>query len=94
MNRAVAFIICALLASMAAAAPAEKAPKSDLLDLLEAALAAGEGVPAQALLQRYMQQHSRSSRVAELEVLTEFYVGDYEAAAAGVEELRRDPRTP
>lgn len=94
MNRAVAFIICGLLASMASAAPAEKATKSDLLDLLEAALAAGEGVPAQALLQRYMQEHSRSSRVAELEVLTEFYVGDYEAAAAGVEELRRDPRTP
>jgi hypothetical protein len=51
-------------------------------------------VPAQALLERYLREHPRSSRTGELEVLTAFYSGDYEAAAQRVEELRLDPRTP
>jgi tetratricopeptide (TPR) repeat protein len=41
-----------------------------------------------------VKDHARSPRVAELEVLTNFYSGKYEAAAKGVAELRRDPRTP
>ena len=94
MSRAVLFLFLVALASMAAPAPAEKAASSDVLELLDGALAAGEGVPAKALLQRYMQDHVRSSRIKELEVLTDFYLGDYESAAAGVEELRQNPRTP
>jgi tetratricopeptide (TPR) repeat protein len=94
MNRAWLFVLVALLASTASLAPAEKASTSDVLDLLDGALSAGEGVPARALLDRYMEDHARTSRIAELEVLTEFYTGNYEAAAEGVAELRRDPRAP
>ena len=94
MSRAWLFVLVALLASTASPAPAEKASTSDVLDLLDGALSAGEGVPARALLDRYTEDHPRTSRIAELEVLTEFYTGDYEAAAEGVAELRSDPRTP
>jgi len=94
LSRFVLFVVCVLLASTAVEVPADKSKEKDVLDLLEGALAAGEGVPAQALLERYLREYPRSSRAAELEVLTAFYAGDYEAAAAGVEALRLDPRTP
>lgn len=94
MSRVALFIAFALLGSTALPAPAEKASGKEILDLVEGALAAGEGVPAQALLERYLREHPRSSRTGELEVLTAFYSGDYEAAAQRVEELRLDPRTP
>lgn len=94
MRRGSLFVAVALLASTAGPVPAEKATKADLLDLLDGALAAGEGVPAQALLQRYMEDHARSQRIAELEVLADFYLGNYEAAAEGVATLREDPRAP
>ena len=86
-------LLAALLPGVSHAAP-EEATKADVLDLLEAALAAGEGVPAQALVERYVQSHGRSPRLAELEVLASYYVGDYEAAADGVAALRADPRSP
>lgn len=94
MNRFVLFAAFVALASTAAPAPAEKAPKADMIDLLEGALAAGEGVPAQALLSRYVTEYGRSPRIAQLEVLTNYYIGDYEAAAEGVAALRADPRSP
>ena len=87
-------LFAALLASTAAPVPAENATKADILDLLEGSLAAGEGTPAQALLERYRQSYGRSPRIAELEVLTDYYVGDYEAAAEGVAALKADPKTP
>jgi tetratricopeptide (TPR) repeat protein len=94
MTRVALFVACALLASTALPVPAEKASGNDILDLLEGTLAAGEGAPAQALLERYLREHPRSSRTAELEVLAAFYSGDYERAARGVEELRHDPHSP
>ncbi len=94
MSRVSLFVLVALVASMAAPVPAEKAAQSDVLDLLDGSLSAGEGAPAQALLARYVENHARTARIAELEVLTEFYVGNYQAAAEGVAALRRDPRTP
>jgi Tfp pilus assembly protein PilF len=92
MRRVVLFTLCALLASASRSVPADNATSSEVLNLLEASLAAGEGVPAQVLLQRYLQDYPRTSRVIELEVLAEFYAGDYEAAADGIAELRRDSR--
>jgi Tfp pilus assembly protein PilF len=92
MRRVVLFTVCALLASASRSVPADNATSSEVLNLLEASLAAGEGVPAQVLLQRYLQDYPRTSRVIELEVLAEFYAGDYEAAADGIAELRRDSR--
>jgi len=94
VSRVALFVSCALLASTALPVPAEKASGKNVLDLLEGALAAGEGVPAKALLDRYLRDHPPSSRTADLEVLTAFYSGDYETAAQGVEELRSDPRSP
>ena len=93
MRRVAMFVGCALLGSLAARAPAEKATSAEVLDLLEASLAAGEGIPARVLLQRYLEDYPRTSRVIELEVLAEFYAGDYEAAANGIAELRKDPRS-
>ncbi|MBW2223101.1 MAG: hypothetical protein JRF54_02585 [Deltaproteobacteria bacterium] len=81
---------CTLLGSLATSVPAEQATRLEILDLLEASLAAGEGVPAQVLLQEYLDHHPRTSRVVELEVLASFYAGDYEAAVDGIAELRRD----
>ena len=93
MRRVVLFTVCALLGSFSNSAPAEKAKSSDVLDLLEASLAAGEGVPAQVLLQQYSDNYARTSRVIELEVLAKFYSGEYEAAVDGIMELRKDPRS-
>lgn len=91
MRRLVLFVACTLLASVATSVPAQKANSSDILELLEASLTAGEGAPAQVLLQKYLDHYPRTSRVIELEVLTEFYAGDYEAAADGIAELRKKP---
>ena len=88
MNRLALFLFCALVASHASPVPAEKASSADILGLLETSLTAGEGVPAQVLLQKHLAQYPRSTRVAELEVLSDFYSGDYEAAAKGVAALR------
>jgi len=88
MRRTALFVICALLASLSPSASAQKAESTEVLNLVEASLAAGEGVPAQALLQQYLQDSPRTPRVVELEVLARFYVGDYEGAADGVAELR------
>jgi hypothetical protein len=93
MRRVALFTACTLLGSVSASVPAEKAKSSDVLDLLEASLAAGEGVPAQVLLQQYSDNYARTSRVIELEVLAKFYSGDYEAAVDGIMELRKDPRS-
>jgi hypothetical protein len=93
MKRLALFVGCALLGSISTSAPAEKPASSDVLGLLEASLAAGEGVPAQLLLQKYLDDYPRTSRVIELEVLAEFYAGDYEAAADGIAELRQDARS-
>ncbi|MBW2223475.1 MAG: hypothetical protein JRF54_04510, partial [Deltaproteobacteria bacterium] len=90
MKRAALFMACTLLGSLATSVPAEQAARFEILDLLEASLAAGEGVPAQVLLQEYLDHHPRTSRVVELEVLASFYAGDYEAAVDGIAELRRD----
>jgi tetratricopeptide (TPR) repeat protein len=79
-----------LLGSLSTSVPADEAKSSEVLDLLEASLAAGEGVPAQVLLRRYLEDYPRTSRVIELEVLANFYAGDYEAAADGIVELRSD----
>jgi hypothetical protein len=94
MRRPSLFILFVAIASVAAPVPAEPATGSDVLELLEAALSAGEGVPARALLDRYLDEHGASSRTAELEILTSYYTGDYEAAANGVLALREDPRSP
>ncbi len=93
-RRAFVFVACALLGSLSSNVPAEQASKADMLELLNASLSAGEGVPAQALLDRYLELYPRTPRVLELEVLTKYFTGDYEAAAAGVRELREDPRAP
>jgi tetratricopeptide (TPR) repeat protein len=90
MKRVALFMSCALLGSLSTSVPAEQATSSEILDLLEASLAAGEGVPAQVLLQQYLDHYPRTSRVIELEVLAKFYAGDYEAAAEGIAELQRD----
>jgi tetratricopeptide (TPR) repeat protein len=90
MKRVALFMACTLLGSLATSVPAEQATRLEILDLLEASLAAGEGVPAQVLLQEYLDHHPRTSRVVELEVLASFYAGDYEAAVDGIAELRRD----
>ena len=78
MRRVSLFVACALLGSLSTRVPAEKATSAEVLDLLEASLAAGEGIPARVLLQRYLEHYPRTSRVIELEVLAEFYAGDYE----------------
>ena len=89
MKRVALFVACALLGSLSTSVPAEEAKSSEVLDLLEASLAAGEGVPAKVLLQRYLEHYPRTPRVIELEVLAEFYAGDYKAAADGIAELRK-----
>ena len=94
MNRFALFVLCLALASTSASAPAEPATKRGVLDLLEASLSAGEGVAAQALLDQYLTSYPRTPRVLELEVLTAFYAGDYESAAAGVVELRKHSNAP
>lgn len=91
MKRVVLFVGFALLGSISTTVPAEKPASSEVLALLEASLTAGEGVPAQVLLQQYLTNNPRSSRVVELEVLANFYAGQYEAAADGITELGKDP---
>jgi len=93
MRRVALFAACALLGSLSTSVPAEEVTRAEVLDLLEASLAAGEGVPAQVLLQQYQDRYPRTSRVIELEVLAQFYAGDYEAAADGIAELRQEPRS-
>lgn len=93
-SRVLLFVTFAFLGSLSGSAPAEKASSSDMLELLNASLSAGEGAPAQALLDQYLEHYPRTSRVVELEVLTKYFVGDYEGAAEGVLELREDPRAP
>jgi tetratricopeptide (TPR) repeat protein len=93
MRRATLFVACVMAGSLSLSAPAEKPTGDEILDLLEASLAAGEIAPAQALLQQYREHHPRTSRVVELEILTDYYAGNYEAAAAGVIELRKDRRS-
>ena len=68
--------------------PAKPAPEPALLELLEASLAAGEGVPAELLLERYRTNAPRTAATIELEVLTAFYSGDYERATARLAELK------
>jgi len=94
MRRLTLLVVFALLGSVPASVPAEEASSSEVLDLLEASLAAGEGMPAQMLVQRYLEHYPRTSRIVELQVLADYFVGDYEAAAAGVAELRKDSRSP
>lgn len=87
--RRLALLMVALLAgSVPRLAPAEEITRGQLLDLLEASLAAGEGVPAQRLVEQYLQRYPRTPRIVELQVLADYFVGDYESAAAGVTELR------
>jgi tetratricopeptide (TPR) repeat protein len=93
MRRITLFVACAMAGSLSLSVPAEKPSGDEILDLLEASLAAGETAPAQALIQQYREHHPRTSRVIELEILTDYYAGNYEAAAAGVAELRKDPRS-
>ena len=93
MKRSALFVTCALLGSLSISVPAENATGDDVLDMLEASLAAGEGLAAQILLQQYLDHYPRTARVIELEVLAEFYAGDYEAAADRIMELRNDPRS-
>lgn len=88
----VAAFVLSVAPALVTAAPA--ASEADVLDLLEGALSAGEGVPARALLDRYLAEHGPSRRTPELEVLTNYYNGEYEAAAEGVMALRADPRAP
>jgi Flp pilus assembly protein TadD len=88
MNRMLLFVLCVTMASTAASAPAEPARQDEVLGLLEASLSAGEGVPAQVLLEQYLLDHPRTPRIRELEALIAFYAGDYESAAATVTELR------
>jgi tetratricopeptide (TPR) repeat protein len=88
MRRLALLAAFVLLGSLPAPAPAEEATIDQVLDLLEASLAAGEGLPAQRLVEQYLQHYPRSSRLVELQVLADYFVGDYEAAAAGVAELR------
>lgn len=91
MRRVALFVGCAVLGSISAPVPAEKTRSSDILELLEASLSAGEGVPAQVLLRKYLEDNPRTSRAVELEVLAQFYVGNYEEAANGIVELRKNP---
>lgn len=96
MRGLASLVSLAIVASLAvpARAPAESASKSEMLDLIEASLAAGEGLPAQAMLDRYLEHYPKTPRVAQLEILTNYFVGNYEAAARGVIELRKEPRSP
>lgn len=64
---------------MSTSAPAEPATKEEVLALVEASLTAGEGVPAQVLLEQYLTIYPRTPRIRELEALTAFYAGDYES---------------
>lgn len=82
------------LGSLPTTAPADEATGADVLDLLEASLAAGEGVPAQVLVAQYLEHYPRTSRIVELEVLADYFAGDYEAAASGVAELRQGSSSP
>ncbi len=88
---ALAIIACLLAPGRA---PADRASKSAMLDLIEASLAAGEGVPAQAILDRYLEHYPKTPRVAQLQILTGYFLGNYQEAAQGVLELREDPRSP
>jgi len=94
MNRFALFVLCLALGSTSVSVPAEPATRDDVLELLDASLAAGEGVPAQVLLEQYLLNYPRTPRVLELEILTAFYAGDYAAAAAGVVELREGSNSP
>lgn len=94
MNRFSLFMLCLTLASSSSSAPAESATKQGVLQLLEASLTAGEGAAAQALLEQYLTNYPMTARVLELQILTAFYAGDYESAAAGVVELRKDSNAP
>jgi tetratricopeptide (TPR) repeat protein len=91
MRRVAGVLVIALIGFLPTYAPAEDASNAEVLDLLEAALAAGEGVPAQLLVQRYLERYPRTSRIAELKVLADYFAGSYEAAAAGVADLRKAP---
>jgi tetratricopeptide (TPR) repeat protein len=91
MRRVALFVGCALFGSLSTPVPAEKVKSSDILELLEASLSAGEGVPAQVLLRKYLEDYPRTSRAIELEVLAQFYAGNYEAAANEIAELRKNP---
>ena len=68
---------------------AEQASEEEILALLDASLAAGEGAAATKLLEGYLGEYPRTARVIELQALTAFYSGDYEAANGFVEELRK-----
>jgi len=57
MKRAALFVGFALLGSISTTVPAEKPTSSEVLSLLEASLTAGEGVPAQVLLQQYLDNY-------------------------------------
>ncbi len=88
MRRVPLFIAFLVIGSLSGSAPADEAEGPEILDLLEASLSAGEGKPAQALLERYLSNYPRTFRVVELEVLANFYAGDYEAAVDGIRELQ------
>jgi hypothetical protein len=91
MRRLAPILVFAWIATTPATVPAERATEGSVLELLEASLAAGEGVPAQLLLEKYLMSSPRTSTIMELEVLAAFYSGDYERAAVGVAELQTEP---
>ncbi len=92
MIRWIALFAAVTLIGVPRHAPAEPVGEAEVLALLEASLAAGEGGPARALLDRYLTDHPKTPRIRELEILVDFYSGDYEAAAERVERLRRENR--
>ncbi len=90
MKRFVLFVLCTLIASTSVTVPAEPVTEEEILELLDASLSAGEGVPAQVLLKKYLASYPRTARVIELEVIAAFYSGDYEGATVGLAELRQE----
>jgi len=93
MRRAFLFAVFVVVGSLSSNAPADRPKRSEVLDLLEASLSAGEGVPAQTLVERYLEDYPRTPRVVELEVLADFYAGNYEGAVDGIRELRSQAGT-
>jgi tetratricopeptide (TPR) repeat protein len=90
-----ALSLCLLgLAGIARIGAAQDANPDEILDLVNASLTAGEGLPATALLEKYLQQFEPTPEVEELEILAAFYSGDYGSAAERIRELQAsDPST-
>ena len=83
-------LVCLAVGTVAFSSPlaAEQASEAEVLALLDASLAAGEGAAATKLLEKYLERYPRTARVIELQALTAFYSGDYDAANGFVDELR------